>query len=180
MFKLDEIFRYSPDGDGGTPPAQEPPVVKTFVQQDVDAIVESRLAKERTKYVNEKAELLKKLGVEDETKIDDVVVKIQEHSVYKTEAETLKAELVKNTRLNELRKLNVDDDFLDYALTKVTGETNEEFLENAVKFVETNPKIRKDNFITVNSGLSLDGQGNVDLNKMTTEQYLAYRAKNKL
>ena len=49
MFKLDEIFRYSPDGGGGNPPAQEPPVVKTFVQQDVDAIVESRLAKERTK-----------------------------------------------------------------------------------------------------------------------------------
>ena len=90
--------------------------------------------------MNEKAELLKKLGVEDETKIDDVVVKIQEHSVYKTEAETLKAELVKNTRLNELRKLNVDDDFLDLCLNQSNGETNEEFLENAVKFVETNPK----------------------------------------
>lgn len=186
MINLDELFRYSPDGDGGTPlegtvpPVVTPPVEKTFTQKELDDIIVSRLAKESAKHQKKTEELFKKLGVEDESKIEDVVTRIKEYDTYKTKAEQLEAEITKNARFNELRRLNVDDDFLEFALSKVDGETPEEFVENAKKFLETNPKILKDNFRTVSSGLPLDGEGNVDISKMSTEQYLAWRRQNKL
>ena len=174
MFKLDEIFRYSPDGDGGNPPVQEPPIVKTFVQQEVDEFVESRLAKERKKYAIEKAELFKKLGVQDETKLDEIVVKIKDYDSYKTKAEQLEAEKKKAALMDGLRKMNIDDDFLDYALSKVDMD---KFEESAQELIKNNPKILKSNFQPFNPQLPLNGKGEVDISKLSTEEYLAYRRK---
>lgn len=153
-------------------PAPNPAPEKTFNQRELDDIVVSRVAKERSK-------ILKKLGVEDESKIDELLAKITKSDEISTEYAKLKHEKEVADLHNELRKLNVDDEFLDYVASKVTG-TGPEFITNAKAFLDKNPKMLKENYSQVNSSLNLNGQSTPDLNKMTTEQYLEWRKTHKL
>lgn len=172
MIKLDDIFRYSPDGDGGETPQQTPD--KTFTQKELDSIIANRLAEEKAKHNKKTEEMLKKLGVQDETKLDEIVVKIKDYESYKTKAEQLEAEKKKSTLMDGLRKMNIDDDFLDYALSKVDVD---KFEESAQELIKNNPKILKSNFQPFNPQLPLNGKGEVDISKLSTEEYLAYRRK---
>ena len=148
---------------------------KVFTQAQLDEIVVGRLGKEKVR-------MLKKLGIDDEAKIDDILAKANLYDSVKSEADSLKQEKLIRTYGDELSALGVDSDFIEFVLGKVDkGENLEQFKVNATKFVEENPKFKKDTFKTVNSNLDLGGvEAYPDFEKMTTEQYLKWREKNKL
>jgi len=148
---------------------------KVFTQAQLDEIVVGRLGKEKVR-------MLKKLGIDDESKIDDILSKANLYDSVKSEADSLKQEKLIRTYGDELSALGVDSDFIEFVLGKVDkGENLEQFKVNATKFVEENPKFKKDTFKTVNSNLDLGGvEAYPDFEKMTTEQYLKWREKNKL
>ena len=148
---------------------------KVFTQAQLDEIVVGRLGKER-------ARVLKKLGIDDESKIDDIIEKAKLFDQVKDEAETLRKEKEIRQYGDELNALGIDPDFNEYVLSKVDkGENLEEFKVNAKNFLESNPKFKKDTFKKVDSSLNLGGvEPYPDFEKMTTEQYLKWRAKNKL
>lgn len=155
------------------PTPATPPIDKTFTQKDVDEIVITRLSKERSK-------IYKQLGIEDENKIEDYKLRVNNYDTLKKEHETLKTQVALNKKSNDLRALNVDDDFIDYLLNKVQGE-GDEFVEKAKAFLEANPKFKRDTYRTINSSIDINsGNPYPEFDKMTTEQYLAWRAKNKL
>jgi hypothetical protein len=150
-----------------------PPVDKTFTQKDVDEIVITRLSKERAK-------IYKQLGIEDESKVEDYKIRVSGYDTLKQEHEALKIEVAKSRKVNALQGLNADDDFTDYLLGKIQGD-GDEFIANAKKFLEANPKFKKDTYRQVNASVDVNnGNAYPELDKMTTEQYLAWRAKNKL
>ena len=161
------------DGKDDTQSSEKKDVekTKTFTQEELDNIVVTRLAKERQK-------IMKKLGIDDEGQIDEYVKRFQEYDTIKNENEALKNEKEKFVVMDELRNMGVDPDFLDYVYTKV--ERGEKFKENAQEFLKTNPKLLAENYQKVNSGLDLDGNQMPDLESMSTAEYLAWRAKNKL
>ena len=148
---------------------------KVFTQAQLDEIVVSRLGKE-------KARVLKKLGVDDESKIDEIIEKANLFEQVRTEAETLKREKEIRQYGDELNALGIDPDFNEYVLSKVDkGENLEEFKVNAKQFLEGNPKFKKDTFKKVDSSLNIgSAEPYPDFETMTTEQYLKWRAKNKL
>lgn len=164
-----------------TKPQQEPQTQKTeveekekvFTQAQLDEIVINRLGKERARF-------LKKLGVDDESKLDEVVKKAQDFEVVRSEVETLKLQKEKQEKVNVLTKLNVDPEFTEYLIEKVEvaeGDTYEQALE---KYLEEHPKFKNEEFKSVNSSIKMSGESYPDFTKMTTEQYLAWREKNKL
>ena len=146
---------------------------KVFTQAQLDEIVINRLGKER-------ARMLKKLGVDDEAKLDDIVKKSQEYEAVRSEVETLKLQKAKQEKVNVLTKLNADPEFTDYLIEKVEvaeGETYEKAVE---KYLEAHPKFKNEQFTNVNSSIKMNGQSYPDFTKMTTQQYLSWREKNKL
>lgn len=145
------------------------PVEKTFTQAELDEIIKTRLTKAERKY----AESLKKLGIEDESKIDDIVKVLDEHKTLKLEYETLKQKEVIREHEGILKRLNVDDDFIDYVLTKVP--VGDKFEERAAEFIKNNPKIVKDTFRKVDSGLDLNGSAHKKPEDMTDLEYIEYR-----
>ena len=164
-----------------TKPQQEPQTQKTeveekekvFTQAQLDEIVINRLGKERARF-------LKKLGVDDESKLDEVVKKAQDFEVVRSEVETLKLQKEKQEKVNVLTKHNVDPEFTEYLIEKVEvaeGDTYEQALE---KYLEEHPKFKNEEFKSVNSSIKMSGESYPDFTKMTTEQYLAWREKNKL
>lgn len=143
-------------------------VDKKFTQEEIDNIVVNRLAKERNK-------IFKKLGVEDESKLEEVLEKSKNYEAVKNENEKYKAEKQKNEKEKILRGLGIDEEFIDYAISKITDGEN--YAENAKTFVESNPKLKKDSFTSVKSSLELGGATlNADISNMTTEEYLKWRA----
>lgn len=146
-------------------------VEKTFTQKELDEIISARLGKERNK-------LYKKLGITDENEIDTINERVSKYEELEKQNKELLAERQKTANENVVKKLNVDDDFVDYVLTKV--QPGEKFEERLQEFVKNNPKILKDNYRDVNSSLNLNGGSDKPIEEMTTQEYLAYRAKNNL
>jgi hypothetical protein len=148
---------------------------KVFNQAQLDEIVISRLGKER-------ARLLKRLGIEDETQLDDVVKKAQSYQDLAKKVEQFETQKLNAQKLDVLGELKADKDFVDYLLSKIEfGENLETFKANANKYLEANPRFRTETYKKVDSQVSVSkGTGKPDLENMTTEQYLAWRAKNKL
>ena len=160
-----------------TPPADvvTPPAEKTFTQTELNEIIKDRLTKAERKYVEKQAEILAKLGIEDESKIDDIVNTLTEHKTLKEEVMTLKQRETIRESEGVLRGLNVDDDFIDYVLTKVP--TGDDFEARAAEFIKANPKILKDNFKSVDSSLNLNGAASKKPEDMTDLEYIEYRRK---
>ena len=148
---------------------------KVFNQAQLDEIVISRLGKER-------ARLLKKLGIEDEAQLDEIVTKAKSYQDVAGKLEQLETEKLNAQKLDILNELKADKDFTDYLLSKIEfGDSVETFKANANKYLEENPRFRVETYKKVDSQVSLNkGAGYPDLNNMTPEQYLAWRAKNKL
>jgi hypothetical protein len=148
---------------------------KVFNQAQLDEIVVTRLGKER-------ARLLKKLGLEDETQLDDVVEKAKKYQDVAAKLEQYETEKLNAQKLDVLAELKADQDFTDYLLAKIEfGDSVETFKANAIKYLESNPRFKVENFKKVDSSVSLNkGSGTPDFENMTTEQYLQWRAKNKL
>jgi hypothetical protein len=148
---------------------------KVFTQAQLDEIVVARLSKEKMR-------MLKKLGINDETQLDEVVDKYKNYDNVLEQATTLKMEKELRTYKDALSELDVDKDFTEYVLSKIEkGENLEAFKENAKQFLEANPKFKTETFQKVNSSLNLGGkEAYPDFNQMTTEQYLRWREKNKL
>lgn len=148
---------------------------KVFNQAQLDEIVINRLGKER-------ARLLKKLGIEDEAQVEEIVKKAQSYQEAVTKLEQLEQEKLTAQKLDVLAELKADKDFTDYLLSKIEfGDSLETFKANANKYLEANPRFRTETYKKVDSQVSLNkGSGTPDFENMTTEQYLAWRAKNKL
>jgi hypothetical protein len=144
---------------------------KTFTQQELDDIIVSRLAKERQRY-------LKKLGLEDEAQLDTYANKVKTYDEIEKENQALKTEKQKMEATAVLNNLGVDPDFIDFVYTNV--EKGENFEENAKKYLEQHPKMKRETYQSVNSSLGLSGGNMPDINKMSTEEYLKWRANNKL
>lgn len=83
-------------------------------------------------------------------------------------------ELVLGSKKQSLIKMGLDESFVDYALGKIDPAN---FEENAKKFITDNPKFTAETFSKIDSSLNLDGKGKVDLEKMSTQEYLQYRDK---
>lgn len=158
-----------------TPEAQPvtPVTEKTFTQAEVDEFIKTRLTKAERKYVEQQTEILKKLGIEDESKIEDIVKTLEEHKTLKEEYTTLKQREILREHEGILKGLNVDDDFVDYVLTKVP--VGDGFEERAAEFIKNNPKILKDTFRKVDSGLDLNGAAQKKPEDMTDLEYIEYR-----
>ena len=154
-----------------TPEAQPvtPSTEKTFTQAEVDEFVKTRLTKAKL----ERVEILKRLGIDDESHFDDIVKTLEEHKTLKDEYQTLKQRDAQRESEGVLRGLNVDDDFIDYVLTKVP--MGEDFEARAAEFIKANPKILKDTFRNVNSALNLNGAANKKPEEMTDLEYIEYR-----
>jgi hypothetical protein len=148
---------------------------KVFNQAQLDEIVINRLGKER-------ARLLKKLGIEDEAQVEEMVKKAQSYQDLVKKVELFEGEKLNAQKISVLGELKADKDFTDYLLSKIEfGENLEAFKANANKFLEANPRFRTEAYKKVDSQVSLNkGSGTPDLANMTVEQYLAWRAKNKL
>lgn len=160
------------------PQAQEPESKvgekdKVFTQAQLDEIVINRLGKERARF-------LKKLGVDDETKLDEIVKKAQDYEVVRSEVETLKLQKERQEKVNVLTTLNADPEFTDYLLEKIEVGEGETYEVVAKKYLEDHPKFVVEQFNKVDSSITMSGQSYPNFENMTTEQYLAWRAKNKL
>ena len=138
---------------------QHPAAEKTFTQTELNDIIKSQTyRKAERKYVEKQVEILKRLGIDDESHLDDIVKTLEEHKTLKDEYQTLKQRDAQRESEGVLRGLNVDDDFIDYVLTKVP--MGEDFETRAAEFIKANPKILKDMFRNVNSALNLNGAAN--------------------
>ena len=156
-----------------TPEAQPvtPSTEKTFTQAEVDEFVKTRLTKAKL----ERVEILKRLGIDDESHFDNIVKTLEEHKTLKEEYQTLKQREVIREHEGILRGLNVDDDFIDYVLTKVP--TGDDFEARAAEFIKANPKILRDTFRNVDSSLNLNGAASKKPEDMTDAEYIEYRRK---
>jgi hypothetical protein len=168
-------FRFSPDGDNQGGDGGD---TKTFTQEELNKIVSERLGKERDKYTRERSEFIKKLGVEKEEDIELVLTKARKADEYETELETLKNEKILNERKQLVSKAGVDDEFIEYVLSKVPND--EKFEENLKKFVEANPKYTKEVFERLNSAFDVNGKGTKKPDEMTTQEYLEWRKTHNL
>lgn len=146
---------------------------KVFTQAQLDEIVINRLGKERARF-------LKKLGVDDESKLDEIVKKAQDFEVVRSEVETLKLQKEKQEKVNVLTKLNADPEFTDYLLEKIEVGEGENYEAKVKEYLESHPKFVKEEFSNVNSSITINGKSYPDFTNMTTEQYLAWRKENKL
>jgi hypothetical protein len=148
---------------------------KVFTQAQLDEIVVNRLGKEKLR-------MLKKLGIEDENQIDPIVEKYKQFETIDQELKQLKLEKEQRLYKDTLMSIDVDPDFLEFVMSKIDkGENLEDFKDNAKIYLEQNPKFKKESFKQVNSGLNLAGREVYpDFESMTTDQYLKWRAKNKL
>ena len=146
---------------------------KVFTQAQLDEILVNRLGKERARF-------LKKLGVEDEAKIDEIIAKANQFEEVKSQAETLKMQQERAEKQVVLSQLNADPEFTEFLLEKIEVGEGETYEAKSKEYLETHPKFKKESYANVDSSVNLSGQGYPDLASMTTEQYLAWRAKNKL
>lgn len=153
---------------------------KVFTQAQLDEIVINRLSKE-------KARFLKKLGVEEESQIDEIISKTNSLEEAKKQLETYEQELtsLKTTKVLSdkkqiLNQLQADSEFVDYLIDKIDGDTIDDFEKNAKQYLETNKRFVVETYNPVKSSLDIKGQTYPDFTNMTTEQYLEWRSKNKL
>jgi len=147
---------------------------KVFTQAQLDEILVTRLGKER-------ARMLKKLGIEDEGALDSILEKSTKYESLKEELDKIRNEQVIQKNRNTLLELGADKDFIDYLRLNVVPEEGETFEVAAKKFLESNPKFKVETFKNVNSSVNVNaGSSYPDFTQMSPDQYLAWRAKNKL
>lgn len=147
---------------------------KVFTQAQLDEILITRLGKERVR-------MLKKLGIEDESQLEDVMMKSAKYDSVVQQLDAVQYERQVQEEKEQLLKLGADKDFVDYLRLNIVQEENESFEDAASKFLESNPKFKVETFKSVNSSVNVNaGSSYPDFTKMSPEQYLAWRAKNKL
>lgn len=126
------------DGDGE----------KTYTKEQINEIVEKRLAKERGR-------MFKKLGIENEDGIESLIAKIGEYKVLKAEHDAI----IKATKEAELTKRlaehKIDKDFNDYVIQKLGEDADDAAIEELIK---SNPKILvREEQPQIGSNFPLDG-----------------------
>lgn len=147
---------------------------KVFTQAQLDEILLNRLAKERQR-------MLKKLGVEDETHLDSIVEKSSKFEELQNELDSLRYEQTVNKQKETLINIGADKDFLDFLRLNVVPDEGQEFEEAAKEYLEKHPRFKVETYKNVNSSVNVNqGSSYPDFNQMTPEQYIAWRAKNKL
>jgi len=148
---------------------------KTFNQDELNDIIGNRLSKEKIR-------MLKKLGITDEAEIDAILLKSKDYDTVKAENDTFKSEKEKKGYTDELNDLKASPEFTEFLLTKIDkGENLEEFKTNATAYLVANPKFLSESFKAIDSSINVNkGGAYPDFANMTTDQYLAWRAKNKL
>lgn len=116
-----------------------------------------------------------KTKIESYTDYDDLKTKAEKLESYGDIEAKLKeqTELVAANKKLQLKTMGYDDTFIDYALTKIEGD---DFVKSATEYLESNPKLKAENFQTINSQIPQGGAPK-KIEDMTTEEYVAYREK---
>ena len=155
-------------------PAKVEEKEKVFTQAQLDEIIVNRLSKERQR-------VFKKLGIEDENQIDEIVSRSSQYDTVLNENLTLKQQKTLSDKKQVLSSLNADSEFTEYLLQTIGDSENiEEYSQKAKEYLELHPKFVKEQFSKINSSVSIKGEAYPDFTTMTPEQYLAWRANNKL
>jgi hypothetical protein len=163
------------------------------VFKEANVVIETQenfIPKSRFDEVNEKAKQIEKYSDYEEIKSerDNLKTQVEKYVDYEElkekaskleeyqDYEDIKAkyqETVSTNQKLQLKTLGYDDDFIDYALTKIEGD---DFQAAATQFLEEHPKMKAENFQNVNSSLNLNGNHPVDLTKVTDpEEYIKLR-----
>jgi coenzyme F420-reducing hydrogenase delta subunit len=172
IFKLGRNLFFSPeDNTGGTDNKPVDSGKSTFTQEQIDEIVSKRLAEQKTKFYS-------KLGVNDEKEIDIILTNHKKYDTISKELTELNEKEKVSSYKSTLKTLGIEDDLVDFVLTKIPQD--EKFEDTAKEFVKANPKYLKETFTKMNSVINLDGTTQKDISKMTSAEYLEWRAKNKL
>lgn len=166
-------YSADPDAVGGAKPEAKA-TVKTFTQEEVNTIIGDRLNKEKAKFEAEIAKVnskVKNLGFEN---FDEVAKLKNERDEYAAKVGTLTATLTKNERINKLKSLGVDDEFIDFVLFKVEDE------EKYEEFIKTNPRIIAESFKTQASNPRYTGGTSKKLDEAESpEDYIRLRRESK-
>lgn len=147
---------------------------KVFTQAQLDEILLNRLGKERQR-------MLKKLGVEDESALDSILEKSSKYDSLREELDAVQYERQAQSEREQLLKLGADKDFVDFLRVNVVPKEEQTFEEAAKEFLESNPKFKVETYKNVSSSVNVNaGSSYPDFTQMTPEQYLKWRANNKL
>lgn len=147
---------------------------KVFTQAQLDEILLNRLGKERQR-------MLKRLGVEDESALDSILEKYSKYDSLKEELDAVQYERQAQNEREQLLKLGADKDFVDFLRLNVQPKEEQTFEDAAKEFLESNPKFKVETYKNVSSSVNVNaGLSYPDFTQMTPEQYLKWRANNKL
>lgn len=125
---------------------------KTFTQEELNKVVNDRLAKEQKKYADLQEKTNAKLGSLGYENFDQVKTLASERDTYKQELDELKKQTELNEKRSTIQKLGVDKDFVDFVLEKAPEG-------NYADFVDKNPKFKAENFTKGGSNPNYNGQG---------------------
>lgn len=135
------------------------------------AKAEAQAAKEEAEAAKAEVEAAK-ADIAKYADYDELKAKAESISDYDDMKSKYEETLSSNKKL-KLQSLGFDKDFVDYALTKIEGD---DFEAAAVEFLNANPKMKAENFSSVNSSLNLNGEGPIDMTKITDpEKYIQAR-----
>jgi len=120
--------------------------------------------------------ILEKLGIEDETKLDDVVKNLKELEDIKQTNAQLLAEKETNEKLGKLKEVGISDKFAKYVLNEL-GEV-ENFEEAVTTYAKENPQFTEEVFKKIDASADLGGGTKRDLSQITdTEEYIRERER---
>lgn len=130
-----------------------------------------KVAKAEAQAAKEEAEAAK-ADIAKYADYDELKAKVESIGDYDDMKLKYEETLSSNKKL-KLQSLGFDKDFVDYALSKIEGD---DFDTAATEFLEANPKMKAENFSSVNSSLNLNGEGPIDMTKITDpEKYIQAR-----
>lgn len=184
-------------GEGGTKTYEEVPVFKAFTTEDefkrfeqstlstgkgslLKELGVSSLQEVKDKITASGEDKLKpfleKLGIEDESKIDDFVSELEKlKEVEQTNAQLL-AEKKTNEQLSKLKDLGISDKFAKYVLNEI-GEV-ENFDEAVSEYAKNNPQFTAEVYQKIDASADLSGGTRKRLEDITdTEEYIREREK---
>lgn len=112
---------------------------KTFTQEELNKIVNDRLASEKKKFDDYKANINAEIGTMGFKNFEEVKTLASERDTYKTKHDELIQEKELKEKRNQVKDLGVDESFIDFVLDKAPEG-------DYATFLEANPKLKAENF----------------------------------
>lgn len=126
-----------------------------------------------------KKAVYEELGITSKEEYTALQEKALKYEEVNKEIETYKQKEVKQSQLKVVAENGVDPEFADYVNSQVDhGESEEDFKANLNAYLEAHPKMKKDNFVQIQSNPSLKGNPtkltNEQLDKLSDKEVLEY------